>query len=171
MTERVYTADVARGCVRNPLQPIMLPKARNSAIQAWLALSASCWEDVDNGLKDKYIEIQAAYAWILDGWFSTTLKIRETYMTNKICPRQLPRGTPQSISKLLEEFWLMRTRWGWQERKDEIHFVALPTTPMSVSNISCVLLQWRAAEAKHTFKKTLWKQFSKAVVRHLNVNL
>ena len=105
------------------------------------------------------------------GWFSTTLKIRETYMLNKIGPRQLPCGTPQSISKLLEEFWLMRTRWEWQERKDEIHFFALPTTPMSVSNISCVLLQWRAAEAKHAFKKTLWKQFSKAVVRHLNVNL
>ena len=107
VTERVYKADVARGCVRNPLQPIMLPKARNSAIQAWLALSASCWEDVDNGLKDKYIEIQAAYAWILDGWFSTTLKIRETYMTNKIGPRSSgwwelagsdKRGRTKSIS-------------------------------------------------------------------------
>ena len=57
----------------------------------------------------------------------------DSYVIIKIGPRLLRCGTPQSISKLLEEFWLMRTRWVRQERKDEVHFFALPTTPKSVS--------------------------------------
>ena len=46
--------------------------------------------------------ISYAYAWILGRWFLTPLKIEDTYIINKICPRQLPCGTQQSMARI---FW------------------------------------------------------------------
>ena len=71
-----------------------------SETEAWIALSAPCRGDVDNGMKDKYSWISSAYIWILSRWFLTTLNLPDTFMINKIGPRPLPCGTPRSISKL-----------------------------------------------------------------------
>ena len=58
---------------------------------ASIALSASCWKDVDNGLKNRNSWLSSAYPWILGKWFLT--KIPNANMINTIGPRQLPCGT------------------------------------------------------------------------------
>ena len=57
-----------------------------SETEAWIALSAPCRGDVDNGMKDKYSWISSAYVWILKRWFLTTLNLPDTFMINKIGP-------------------------------------------------------------------------------------
>ena len=147
-------------------------QARTSAIQAFVALSPSCWEDVDNYLKGKYSWISSAYEWILVRWFLTTLKIPATYMIDKIGPMQLPCRTPKSISKLLKEFWLTRTHRARQDRKGEFHFFALPTTSKSISKISYALLQWRAERRNIFLKQTLKTVYFKGSgMKYLNMNL
>ena len=109
--------------------------------------------------------ISYAYAWILGRWFLTPLKIEDTYIINKICPRQLPCGTQQSMSRICEQIWWMRTRWVCKERKDKIHSLRYQQ-PRSRSPRFLVhaLLPWRAERRSLPFKESLWKQFiSKAV--------
>ena len=72
------------------LSRLVTIRARKSAS---IALSESCWKDVDNGLKNRYSWLSSAYAWILGRWFLTTLKIPDANIINTIGPRQLPCGT------------------------------------------------------------------------------
>ena len=51
-------------------------------------------------LEGQIQRISYAYAWILGRWLLTPLKIQDTYIIIKICPRQLPCGTQQSMSKI-----------------------------------------------------------------------
>ena len=113
-----------------------------------------------------------AYECILVRWFLTTLKIPATYMIDKIGPMQLPCRTPQSISKLLKEFWLTRTHRARQDRKDEFHFFALPTTSKSISKISYALLQWKAERRSIFLKQTLKTVYFKGSgMKYLIMNL
>ena len=70
------------------LSRLVTIRARKSAS---IALSASCWKDVDNGLKNRNSWLSSAYAWILGRWFLK--KIPDANMINTIGPRQLPCGT------------------------------------------------------------------------------
>lgn len=70
------------------LSRLVTIRARKSAS---IALSASCWKDVDNGLKNRNSWLSSAYPWILGKWFLT--KIPDANMINTIGPRQLPCGT------------------------------------------------------------------------------
>ena len=60
-------------------------------------------------LEGQIQRISYAYAWILGRWFLTPLKIEDTYIINKICPRQLPCGTQQSMSRIF-----LRRSGGWE---------------------------------------------------------
>ena len=70
------------------LSRLVTIRARKSAS---IALSASCWKDVDIGLKNRNSWLSSAYPWILRKWFLT--KIPDANMINTIGPRQLPCGT------------------------------------------------------------------------------
>ena len=70
------------------LSRLVTIRARKSAS---IALSASCWKNVDNGLKNRNSWLSSAYPWILGKWFLT--KIPDANMINTVSPRQLPCGT------------------------------------------------------------------------------
>ena len=129
-------------------------------------------------LEGQIQRISYAYAWILSRWFLTPLKIQDTYIIIKICPRQLPCGTQQSMSKILEKFWWMRTRWVCKERKDKILCVANnPEVGLqdflcthcyhggqrgeayllkNLSESSSFQTQWRYDIFKHEFIMSIW---------------
>ena len=125
-------------------------------------------------LEGQIQRISYAYAWILGRWSLTPLKIQDTYIIIKICPRQLPCGTQQSMSKIWEEFWWMRTRWVCKERKDKIHSLRCQQ-PRSRSPrfLRHALLPWRAERRSISFKESLWKQFisGSGGMTYLNMNL
>ena len=95
------------------------------------------------------------------------------------CIKRMTNTTQQSMSKILEEFWLMRTRWVCKERKGKIHSLRcqqprsrsprflvhalLPWRAENLSESSSFQRQWRFDIFKHQFgcHRKGWTHLSK----------